>query len=55
MNEIAKRKGYKFAGTSLVNAGIRAGELVKIPTMNGNIYKLVEFVTESDRNFINQQ
>ena len=55
MNEIAKRKGYKFAGASLVNAGIRAGELVKIPTMYGNVYKLVEFVTESDRNFINQQ
>lgn len=55
MNEIAKLKGYKFAGASLVNAGIRAGELVKIPTMHGNIYKLTEFVTESDRNFINQQ
>lgn len=55
MNELAKLKGYKFAGASLVNAGIRAGELVKIPTMHGNVYKLVEFVTESDRNFINQQ
>ena len=55
MNEIAKLKGYKFAGASLVNAGVRAGELVKIPTMHGNVYKLVEFVTESDRNFINQQ
>lgn len=55
MNEIAKLKGYKFSGASLVNAGVRAGELVKIPTMHGNIYKLVEFVTESDRNFINQQ
>lgn len=55
MNEIAKLKGYKFAGTSLVNAGVRAGELVRIPTTKGNIYKLVEFVTESDRNFINQQ
>lgn len=55
MNEIAKLKGYKFAGASLVNAGVRAGELVKIPTMYGNVYKLVEFVTESDRNFINQQ
>lgn len=55
MNEIAKLKGYKFAGASLVNAGVRAGELVKIPTMRGNVYKLVEFVTESDRNFINQQ
>lgn len=55
MNEIAELKGYKFAGASLVNAGIRAGELVKIPTMHGNVYKLVEFVTESDRNFINQQ
>lgn len=54
MNEIAKLKGYKFAGASLVNAGVRAGELVKIPTMHGNVYKLVEFVTESDRNFINQ-
>lgn len=55
MNEIAKLKGYKFAGASLVNAGVRAGEFVKIPTMHGNVYKLVEFVTESDRNFINQQ
>jgi len=55
MNEIAKLKGYKFAGASLVNAGVRAGELIKIPTMHGNVYKLVEFVTESDRNFINQQ
>lgn len=55
MDEIARLKGYKFAGTSLINAGVRAGELVKIPTMNGNVYKLVEFVTESDRNFINQQ
>lgn len=55
MNEIAKLKGYRFAGASLVNAGVRAGELVKIPTMHGNVYKLVEFVTESDRNFINQQ
>lgn len=55
MNEIAKLKGYKFAGASLVNAGVRAGELVKVPTMRGNVYKLVEFVTESDRNFINQQ
>ena len=55
MNEIAKLKGYRFAGASLVNAGVRAGELVKIPTMHGNIYKLAEFVTESDRNFINQQ
>ena len=54
MNEIAKLKGYKFAGASLVNAGVRAGELVKIPTMHGNVYKLAEFVTESDRNFINQ-
>lgn len=55
MNEIAELKGYKFAGASLVNAGVRAGELVKIPTMHGNVYKLAEFVTESDRNFINQQ
>lgn len=55
MNEIAKLKGYMFAGASLVNAGVRAGELVKIPTMHGNVYKLAEFVTESDRNFINQQ
>lgn len=55
MNEITKLKGYKFAGASLINAGVRAGELVKIPTMHGNVYKLVEFVTESDRNFINQQ
>ena len=55
MNEIAKFKGYELTGTSLVNAGVRAGELVKIPTMHGNIYKLAEFVTESDRNFINQQ
>lgn len=55
MNEIAELNGYKFAGASLVNAGVRAGELVKIPTMHGNVYKLVEFVTESDRNFINQQ
>lgn len=55
MSEIAKLKGYDFAGTSLVNAGIRAGELVRIPTIHGNVYKLVEFVTESDRNFINQQ
>lgn len=55
MNEIAELKGYKFAGTSLVNAGVRAGQLVKIPTTHGNIYKLAEFVTESDRNFINQQ
>lgn len=55
MNEIAKLKGYKFAGASLVNAGVRAGELVRIPTTKGNIYKLVEFVTESDRNFINQE
>ena len=55
MNEIGQLKGYKFAGASLVNAGVRAGELVKIPTMHGNIYKLVEFVTESDRDFINQQ
>lgn len=55
MNEIAKLKGYNFAGTSLVNAGVRAGELVKIPTTHGNIYKLAEFATESDLNFINQQ
>lgn len=55
MDEIAKRKDCKFAGASLINAGVRAGELVKVPTMHGNIYKLVEFVTESDRNFINQQ
>lgn len=54
MNEICKLKGYKFTGISLLNAGVRAGELVKIPTTKGNIYKLVEFVTESDRNFINQ-
>lgn len=54
MDEIAKLKGYKFAGTSLVNAGVRSGKLVKIPTMHGNVYKLAEFVTESDRNFINQ-
>lgn len=55
MNELAKLKGFRFAGASLVNAGVRAGELVKIPTMHGNVYKLAEFVTESDRNFINQQ
>lgn len=55
LNEICEAKGYKFAGITLVNAGTRAGELVKIPTMHGNIYKLAEFVTESDRNFINQQ
>ena len=55
MNEIAKIKGYSFAGSSLVNAGIRAGELVKVPSMHGNVYKLAEFVTEFDLNFINQQ
>lgn len=55
MNEIAKLKCYTFSGASLVNAGVRAGELVKIPTMHGNVYKLAEFVTESDRNFVNQR
>ena len=55
LNEVCKAKGYKFTGITLVNAGTRAGEIVKIPTMHGNIYKLAEFVTESDRNFIDQQ